>query len=64
MNSILGKVAGFVASGVLATDNYKTNNEVSRNGKDVKFVFQISAQGSHTPSKSLGWAKDDDEEPK
>ena len=64
MNSILGRVAGLVASGVLATDTYQTNNEVSRNGTNVKYVFQISAQGSHTPSKSLNWAKDAEEEPK
>jgi hypothetical protein len=37
---------------------------VSRNGKDVKYVFQISAQGSHTPSKALGLAKDPNDEPK
>ena len=49
---------------VAANQDYQTNNDVSRNGKDVKFVFQISAQGSHTPSMSLGLAKNADEEPK
>jgi len=42
MNSLLGKV-GLMASGVMATESYATNNDVSRNGKNVKFVFQISA---------------------
>jgi len=36
---------------------------VSRVGKGVKFVYQISAQGSHTPSKAMGYAKTPSEEP-
>jgi hypothetical protein len=48
----------------MASEAYETNYDVSRNGKNVKFVFQVSAQGSHTPGTSLGWAKDASEEPK
>lgn len=38
--------------------------EVSRAGKNVKYVYQISAQGSHTPSKLLNLTATKDEEPK
>lgn len=51
-------------STVFANETFETNYNVSRNGVDVKYVFQISAQGSTTPSKNLGWAKDPAEEPK
>ena len=36
----------------------------SRSGQDIKYVFQISAQGSHTPSKSFGLAANLEDEPK
>ena len=47
-----------------ATESYQTNYDVSRNGKNVKFVYQISAQGSHTPKESLNLAKNPSDEPK
>lgn len=59
-----------VASTVLAlassakADGYQANYEVSRSSKDVKYVYQISAQGSHTPSKLLNLAKNKEDEPK
>ena len=42
---------------------YETNYDVSRSSKTVKHIFSISAQGSHTPVKSLNWAEDPKEEP-
>jgi len=59
-----------VASTVLAlassakADGYQANYDVSRSSKDVKYVYQISAQGSHTPSKLLNLAKNKEDEPK
>ena len=38
--------------------------DVSRAGKNVKYVYQISAQGSHTPSKLLNLTATKDDEPK
>ena len=38
--------------------------DVSRTGKNVKYVYQISAQGSHTPAKLLNLAATKDDEPK
>ena len=38
--------------------------DVSRAGKNVKFVYQISAQGSHTPAKLLNLTKAKEDEPK
>jgi len=35
-------IAGLLGS-ASANENYQTNYEVSRNGKDVKYVFQVSA---------------------
>ena len=46
-----------------ANADYRTNYNVDRSGQNINYVFQISAQGSHTPSSSLGWAKDSTEEP-
>ena len=63
MNKAL-TIALLTGAAVLAADAYATNYEVSRNGKNVKYVFQISAQGSHTPAQSLSLAKNPDEEPK
>lgn len=31
--------------------------DVSRKGKNVKFVYQISAQGSHYPDKDCNYAE-------
>jgi hypothetical protein len=49
---------------VQADADYETNYNVSRTDQKVKFVYQISAQGSHTPTKILGLAKNKDDEPK
>ena len=49
---------------VKADADYKTNYDVSRSSSNVKFVYQISAQGSHTPQKILGLAKNPEEEAK
>lgn len=46
-----------------ADESYATNYDVSRTASKVKFVYQISAQGSHSPKKLLGLAKNPDEEP-
>jgi hypothetical protein len=62
MNSLTKLIASSVV--VSASSTYETNYEVSRNGKDVKYVFQISAQGSHTPKVNLNLAKNAEEEPK
>ena len=48
---------------VSADSDYKTNYEVSRAGKDVKYVYQISAQGSSTPKKALNLTKSASDEP-
>lgn len=48
----------------MADDSYQTNYDVSRTSKNVKFVYQISAQGSHAPSEAIGLAKNPDDEPK
>lgn len=60
MSAIFKTVCGLAA----LASAYETNYNVSRTDKNVKFVFQISAQGSHTPHESLGWAKNPEEEPK
>jgi hypothetical protein len=57
--SILLSLSAFAS----ADESYKTNYDVSRVNKKVQYVYQISAQGSHTPTKILGLAKDPKEEP-
>ena len=39
-------------------------SDPSRAGRNVKYVYQISAQGSHTPAKLLNLTAAKDEEPK
>ena len=46
----------------IAYESYETNYEVSRENSNVKFVYQISAQGSHSPNNILRLAKNSDEE--
>jgi hypothetical protein len=46
-----------------ADENYNTNYEVSRSGKNVKYIYQISAQGSHTPHEHLKLTQNPDDEP-
>ena len=43
---------------------YPTNYDVSRSSKKVKYVYQISAQGSHTPKKLLNLVEKPEDEPK
>lgn len=50
------------SSVAIADENYQTNYDVKRTDKNVKYVYQISAQGSHTPKKILGLAQNPDEE--
>ena len=50
------------SSVAVADENYSTNYDVTRTDKNVKYVFQISAQGSHTPRKILGLAQNPEEE--
>ena len=57
--SILGLLTAFAK----ADESYQTNYDVSRSNTNVKYVYQISAQGSHSPKKPLGLAKDPKEEP-
>lgn len=49
---------------IKADADYQTNYNVSRNGSNVKFVYQISAQGSHTPEEILNLAKNPEDEAK
>jgi hypothetical protein len=46
----------------VADESYETNYNVSRENVPVKFVYQISAQGSHAPRNILRLAKNSDEE--
>lgn len=61
MKSVLLLLATSFAN---ADESYSTNYDVSRASSKVKYVYQISAQGSHSPKKLLGLAKNPDEEPK
>ena len=56
-------IALLLAPFVSATSEYQTNYDVKTNALDIQYVFQISAQGSHTPSSALNWARDTAEEP-
>ena len=44
-----------------STDAYA---DATRAGKNIKYVYQISAQGSHTPRKLLNLTATKDDEPK
>ena len=47
----LSIVATFLSGTALGDENYQINyGDPSRTTKDIKYVYQISAQGSHTPS--------------
>lgn len=48
----------------VAAEAVDASADPSRAGKTVKYVYQISAQGSHTPSKLLNLTKSKEDEPK
>lgn len=66
MFSLKTVLSSALLASAAASDAYQTNYDVSRNGKTVKYVYQISAQGSHTPSmnQNINMTKNADDEPK
>ena len=58
-------ILGLIVASCKGDENYKINyGDASRVDTKVKWVYQISAQGSHTPKKFLGMAKSSDDEDK
>jgi len=48
----------------VSAEGAEAASDPSRAGKNVKYVYQISAQGSHTPAKLLNLTKAKEDEPK
>ena len=58
-------IVGSLIGTCTADENYQINyGDPSRATTNVKWVYQISAQGSHTPKEFLGMAKSKDDEDK
>lgn len=65
MNKLGGAILAVASlTGARADENYESNYQVSKSGVNVKYVYQVSAQGSHTPKALLNLAKNKDEEAK
>jgi hypothetical protein len=60
MRTHISILLALLASSIVAQDN----TTVSREGKDIKFLVQVTAAGASTPQKLFNLAKNPEEEPK
>lgn len=59
-----GLLALATQSSVISGEQTDSFSDATRYGKNIKYVYQISAQGSHTPKKLLGLTAQKEDEPK